>query len=52
MNRFDGRWAHGFEIVDVRRHGDAAPPTYRLRRRSDDAVLPAVFTPAELRREP
>jgi hypothetical protein len=51
-NRFDGRWVAGFEIADIRSNGDAAPPVYRLRRRSDAVVLPADFAPAQLRREP
>ena len=44
-NRLDRRWSSGFE-VDV--------PTddgYRLRRVSDNAVLPAAFPPAEIRPE-
>ena len=44
-NRLDRRWSSGFE-VDV--------PTddgYRLRRVSDNAVLPAAFPPAEVRPE-
>ncbi len=46
--RFDGRWASGYEIADVRRRG-AAPPAYRIRRRSDHAVLPEFFPPTQLR---
>jgi hypothetical protein len=46
--RFDGRWASGFEIADVRQRG-AAPAVYRLRRRSDHRVLPAFFPSSELR---
>jgi hypothetical protein len=49
-NSFDGRWASGFEIADVR--DDAASPSYRLRRRSDHAVLPALFPPSQLRPAP
>ena len=49
--RFDGHWASGFEIADVRRRG-AAPPTYRIRRRSDHAVLPALFPSTHLRIQP
>ena len=44
-NRLDRRWSSGFE-VDV--------PTdegYRLRRLSDNAVLPAAFPPTEVRPE-
>ena len=46
-NRFDRAWAGGFEVAAVRDEG----PTYRVRRLSDRAVLPAVFVPAELRVE-
>ena len=43
--RFDGSWARGFEIAEVVAGG------YRLRRRTDDSVLPAVFSPEEVRAE-
>jgi hypothetical protein len=33
-NRYDGRWSQGFQVVEER------PTGYRLRRLSDDAVLP------------
>jgi hypothetical protein len=46
--RFDGRWAAGFQIADVKRRG-VVPPAYRIRRRSDHAVLPGLFPRAELR---
>lgn len=46
--RFDGRWASGFEIADVHRHG-AAPAIYRIRRRSDHRVLPGYFGVDQLR---
>jgi hypothetical protein len=46
--RFDGRWASGYEIADVRQRG-AAPPAYRIRRCSDHRVLPALFPPTQLR---
>jgi hypothetical protein len=49
--RFDGRWARGYEIADVRRRG-AVGPAYRIRRRSDHAVLPGLFPRKELRVEP
>ena len=48
--RFDGRWATGFEIADVHRSG-AAPPIYRIRRRSDGRVLPGFFPVDQLRRK-
>lgn len=53
-NRFDARWSRGFEVAEV---VTAEPPTdrrearYRVRRRSDSAVLPAVFDGDDLREE-
>lgn len=44
-SRFEGRWARGFEVVEV------VPDGYRLRRRSDGSVLPAVFAPDDVRAE-
>jgi hypothetical protein len=49
--RFDGRWARGYEIADVRRRG-VVGPAYRIRRRSDHAVLPGLFPRTQLRPEP
>ena len=48
--RFDGRWAHGFEVASVRLQG-AARPAYRIRRRSDHRVLPGFFPENQLRPE-
>lgn len=42
---FDGSWATGFAVEVVTDHG------YRIRRRSDDEVLPTEFRPAAVRRE-
>lgn len=42
--RFDQAWASGFEVVDTDIDG------YRLRRRSDGAVLPVAFPATEVRR--
>jgi hypothetical protein len=44
-NRFDGRWNRGFAVAEVTDDG------YRIRRTSDDQLLPTVFTPDEVRRE-
>ncbi len=44
-NRFDGRWNRGFVIDAVLETG------YRIRRTSDDQLLPTVFTDDEVRRE-
>ena len=41
--RFDQRWSRGFEIESSEEDG------YRLRRRSDGAVLPIVFAATEVR---
>jgi hypothetical protein len=49
-NRYDGRWSAGFEIADIERDL-LSSPGYRLRRRSDHAVLPAVFDASQLRRK-
>jgi hypothetical protein len=45
LQRFESRWARGFEIVE------AVDAGYRVRRRSDNAELPAVFAAADVRRE-
>jgi hypothetical protein len=42
-NRFDGRWARGFEVVA---HG---PEGFRIRRISDGQELPTLFAPREVR---
>jgi hypothetical protein len=46
-NRFDRSWSSGFEVAEESNDGDVR--TYRLRRRSDRAVLPAAFPSGELR---
>jgi hypothetical protein len=48
-SRFDRAWARGFEIAEqVAAEG---APRYRLRRRSDGSVLPALFGDDEVREE-
>ncbi|MFN8051958.1 MAG: hypothetical protein U0Q22_11000 [Acidimicrobiales bacterium] len=42
--RFDQEWARGFEVAS------AAEDGYRLRRRSDGAVLPVSFPADDVRR--
>ena len=44
-NRFVGSWSHGFEIAERVRGG------YRVRRLSDDSVLPDVFAGEDIRLE-
>ena len=46
-NHFDRTWSSGFEVADVRGPGEG----YRVRRRSDRAVLPEPFGVGELRPE-
>lgn len=41
--RFDGRWCAGFKVAD-RIEADSSQVTYRLRRTSDGAILPVLFT--------
>jgi hypothetical protein len=51
-SRFDSRWSRGFEVaevVDPDSRGD--DPHYRLRRRSDGALLPVLFSDDDLREE-
>lgn len=43
LSSFSGRWVPGFDVVEVAEQG------YRLRRRSDHAVLPVWFGPDEVR---
>jgi hypothetical protein len=42
-NRFDGRWAKGFEITRTTSQG------YQVRRVSDGRVLPTVFDGRDIR---
>jgi len=42
-NRFDGRWAKGFEV------SSASPGGYRVRRLSDGRELPTVFDDHDVR---
>jgi hypothetical protein len=48
-SRFDRRWSRGFEIEAV--VTDQAELQYRLRRRSDNSVLPVDFMADDLREE-
>lgn len=42
---FDRSWASGFEVAEVTEQG------YRVRRRSDDQLLPVPIAVADVRRE-
>lgn len=44
-DRFQGRWARGFEIASVTEDG------YEVRRLSDSSIVPGRFGREELRRE-
>jgi hypothetical protein len=48
-SRFDRAWSRGFEVAELvpGEHG----AQYRLRRRSDGSVLPALFTEDDVREE-
>ena len=48
--RFERSWAHGYEVAEGVRP-DGAEPRYRVRRTSDGEVVPASFSPEELRVE-
>jgi hypothetical protein len=48
-SRFDQRWARGFELVEVVK--DQGGDRYRVRRRSDGSVLPALFVDDDVREE-
>jgi hypothetical protein len=41
-SRFDGAWCHGFEVAEV--VDSLGQHAFRLRRLSDGAVLPALFS--------
>ena len=53
--RFDRRWSTGFEVDAVLPAGDGGSGDealrYRIRRRSDDSILPTDFGPDEVRSE-
>jgi hypothetical protein len=48
-SRFDAHWARGFEVAEIVEHGGDS--RYRVRRRSDNSVLPVLFTDDDLREE-
>jgi hypothetical protein len=48
-SRFDDRWSRGFEVAEIVDVGDST--RYKLKRRSDGSVLPALFVDEELREE-
>ncbi len=42
-NRYDGRWAGGFQVAEE------TPSGYRLRRLSDGSILPEEFSAEDVR---
>ena len=52
-SKFDRSWSRGFEVFELvlEPDDDVPPPAYRVRRRSDGQVLPAVFPADDLREE-
>jgi len=48
-SRFDRAWARGFEVAEQVQADEGC--RYRVRRRSDGAVLPVLFAGDELREE-
>ena len=46
--RFDGSWARGFRIAEVRR-SDEEPMRIALRRESDGVILPTLFAGPDVR---
>lgn len=50
-SRYDRRWARGFEVDAVVAEETDHPAQYRVRRRSDGHVLPALFVDDEVREE-
>jgi hypothetical protein len=49
-SRFDDRWTRGFEVSEVLERAEGGPE-YRVRRRSDNSILPVTFTDDDLREE-
>jgi hypothetical protein len=49
-SRFDARWTRGFEVSEVLEVEEGVA-RYRVRRRSDNSILPVTFTDDDLREE-
>jgi hypothetical protein len=47
--RFESSWTRGFEIAEESE--DNGRPIYKVRRRSDGAILPVPFSEDDLREE-
>ena len=50
-SRFESRWARGFEVADTVETDGQTEPMYKVRRRSDGAILPVDFAEGDLREE-
>ncbi len=48
-SRYERTWARGFEVAEE--VDDGGQVHYRIRRRSDGSVLPALFTDDDVREE-
>jgi hypothetical protein len=47
--RFEAQWSRGFEIAE--RTDDPQMERYKVRRRSDNSILPVTFSANDLREE-
>ncbi|MFN8035580.1 MAG: hypothetical protein U0V73_06580 [Acidimicrobiia bacterium] len=50
-SRFEQAWARGFDVAEVVWEVGREGPRYRLRRRSDGSILPALFDDDDVREE-
>lgn len=48
-SRFEAHWSRGFEVAAIDESN--SPPVYKVRRRSDNSILPVVFAEDDLREE-
>ena len=48
-SRFESRWSRGFEVADMQRA--EGRPVYKVKRRSDGSILPALFAEDDVREE-
>jgi hypothetical protein len=48
-SRFESHWSRGFEVAAC--DDSYSPPVYKVRRRSDGAILPVTFSEDDLREE-
>ncbi|HTL87489.1 MAG TPA: hypothetical protein VL856_20060 [Acidimicrobiia bacterium] len=48
-SRFESHWARGFEVADIQ--SNQGRSVYKVKRRSDGSILPALFTEDDVREE-